>query len=408
MIARNKTVDFIIVGGGLVGMITAILLRHSDFSVTLIEQRKPIFQLQDEPLDNRSLVLNEGSKRILATVGLWQDLLSKAQPVEQVHVSQAGGFAKTRFSAEEEGVDALGYVVPAVEVAQQCWAVLATYGVDVHCPATVDPIKTTTMPQQVYLQDTTEPLQTQCVLITDGAHSPLRKQLGFTVTTKDYQQKAWVTQVQCQLPHEGVAYERFLKTGILALVPLKDPYHMGVIWSTTEAEAEELSLNEPHHFLQQLQVHMGYRLGSFLQCGAIQSFPLQQILADTYSKPGYLLLGNAAHFLNPLAAQGLNLSIRDASVLRDVMMEGRQRGEALGSMALLDDYVAQRQREHKRLAQFTHGVNALFDKSSFPMMSWLRGLGLHGLERIAPLKRNFAKRTMGLNGQQSRLMRGLL
>ena len=405
---HSKTLDFIIVGGGLVGMVTAILLRHADFSVALVEQRAPLFQSHDALLDNRSLVLNQGSKRILETVGLWQALGYKARLVKQVHVSQEGGFAKTRFSAVEEGVEALGYVVPAIDMAQQCWESLATYGVEVHCPTTVHRLNTVETAQQVYLQDEEKPLQAQCVFIADGAHSSLRAQLGFTVTSKNYEQKAWVTQVQCQLPHEGVAYERFLKRGILALVPLKDPQHMGVIWSTIDAEANVLSLRDPKAFLYQLQVHMGYGLGSFLQCGAIHSFPLQQIMANTYGKPGYLLLGNAAHFLNPLAAQGLNVSIRDASVLRDMMVEGRERSEFLGSMTVLDRYIAQRQREHKRLAQFTHRVNGLFHSSSVPILGCLRGLGLHTLERITPLKRTFAKRTMGLHGEQSRLMRGLL
>ena len=407
MTAHSEPLDFIIVGGGLVGMITAILLRHGDFSVAVVEQRKPTFHGAEAPLDNRSLVLNEGTKRILETVGIWREIAPKAQPVEQVHVSQVGGFGKTRFSAVEEGVEALGYVVPAVDVAQHCWQALATYGVEVHCPARVDPIKTAETAQQVYLQDRPKPLGAQCVLIADGASSPLRKQLGFTVTRQNRGQQAWVTQVHCQLPHQNIAYERFLKTGILAFVPLKDPHHMGVIWSTAqEAAIQGLPLADPPFFLRQLQVHMGYRLGSFLRCGPIRTFPLQQVMADTYGKPGYLLLGNAAHFLNPLAAQGLNLSIRDASVLRDVMVAGRESGEPLGSMTLLNRYEALRRREHQRVAQFTHGVSCLSHQSALPV-DWLRGLGLYGLDCIAPLKRNFAQRAMGLKGPQSRLMRGL-
>ncbi|MHA7841297.1 MAG: FAD-dependent monooxygenase [Gammaproteobacteria bacterium] len=407
MRAQNKTVDFIIIGGGLVGMITAILLRHSNFSVRLVEQRQPTFQRYDTCLDNRSIVLNQGSKRILDTVGLWQNMAADAQGIKQVHVSQEGCFAKTRFNAHQEDVEALGYVVPAVDIAQQYWEALSHYGVEIYCPMTVERLDIVDGKTVIYIEGMPEPLQSQCALIADGAHSPLRRQLGFTVTSKDYQQKAWVTQVRCQLPHKGVAYERFLTTGILALVPLKDPYHMGVIWSTTPEEAMALSLEKPTEFLHQLQQRMGYSLGTFLQCGAIQSFPLQQVIADSYAQEGCLLLGNAAHFLNPLAAQGLNLSIRDASVLRDIMLTARKNHQSLGSMDVLNTYVAERRREHERLAQFTHGVNQIFHGVGGPM-AWLRGLGLYGLERITPLKRHFAQRTMGLYGKQSRLMRGLL
>lgn len=381
--------DFIIVGGGLVGMITALLLRHHNFSVSLVEQHP--FTTENAHLDSRSLVLTQGSKRILASIGL--NLADQVTAIDQIHVSQEGGFAKMRLSAAKERVDALGYVIAAAHLKQACWQLLEKSGVTVYAPWVVEDIVSVAGIQQVNLKNASFVLQGECVLIADGADSHLRDGLGFPTTKINYLHQAWVTQVTCQLPHQGIAYQRFLAPGILTLVPRVDPHRMGVIW-TTDVETA-LELMKPENLLSHLQQQMGYRLGKFKTCEEIQCFPLQQVMAKTYAQPGRLLIGNAAHFLNPFGAQGLNLSIRDGVALSDCMVQARSTNQSIAGIDVLEQYAASVYPLHQRIARFIHGISYGWENYRSGLLA---ELGLQVLDSLPWVKHELARRMMGLRG----------
>jgi len=399
--------DILIVGGGLVGASLVRALQGRGLRIAVVEAIQ--FETRTEAgYDDRAIALAHGTQCIFDTLGIWDDLEDDATPIHRIHVSDRGHCGFTRMDREEEGLPALGYVVPARVLGQVLGDVTrSAEGVDIYCPATLADLNLETESATATLvrEDETLMLTARLVVAADGAGSAVRDRLGIAVTEHDYGQTAVIANITPQLPHRHVAFERFTDTGPMALLPMSAG-RCAVVWTVDSREANEVMGLSDSEFLCRLQERFGYRLGRFERAGRRQAYPLRLVKAKESVRHRLALVGNAAHTLHPIAGQGFNLGVRDIAVLAEVLVDAIAEGHDPGDLAVLNRYDAWRHADHRQVTAFTDGMARLFTVS-LPAMGMARAAGMLTLDLLPPAKRLLTRLTMGRSGRIPRLARGL-
>ena len=253
----------------------------------------------------------------------------------------------------------------------------------------------------VTLADETQ-LTASLVVAADGRHSALRQQAGIDVQRFAYDQKAIVTTFEHELPHDGVAHQIFYAGGPLALLPLTG-HRCSIVWSDTARAVEAAMSLEVHAFTAELARRIGGFLGEIKLCAPRQAFPLSLQMADRYTDNRLILLGDAAHAIHPIAGQGLNMGLRDAAALADVIAESRSTGLDIGGAAI-GDYEAWRNFDNKLLGLTTDMLNRLFSNNILPLRH-ARRLGLAAVNWVKPAQTFFMKEAAGESGTLPSLLR---
>jgi 2-octaprenyl-6-methoxyphenol hydroxylase len=386
-------VDIAIIGGGLVGASLAVALqaeaKQRGWRICLIEPFTPGNGYQPS-YDARSTALSFGSQQIYQRFGLWSQISQRAEPIQQIHVSDRGRFAAARLSAEEEGVPALGYVVENAWLGECLWQALDPEVVSWRSPAQVTRMQALADGYQLSLDDGSE-LVCGLAILAEGGRSGLREQLGIAVSNKPYGQSALIANITPQEAHHGLAFERFTEEGPMALLPLADN-RCALIWTRATLDAERVATLDDAAFLAELQQAFGYRLGSLRQVGTRHLYPLALTAAKEQVRQHLVVLGNAAHSLHPIAGQGYNLSLRDTLGLAETLLESTA---PLGDLATLQRYLSRQQVDQQLTVGFSDQVTRLFSTGQ-PLLAAGRNLGLLGLDLLPPAKRWFARQAMGL------------
>jgi 2-octaprenyl-6-methoxyphenol hydroxylase len=344
-------------------------------------------------------------------IGLWDEIVAASTPIRSIHVSDQGRFGFSHIDAEEQGVEALGYVVinrVLGNVLQS--AVSRLDAVEIFCPARVvdidlAPERATAI---VELDDNKRrTLACDLLVAADGADSALRDMMGISAQKKQYGQRAIVGNLLTEVAIEQRAYERFTSQGPLAVLPVADD-RAGFVWAVSEEDAERVLSLEDAAFLSELQKEFGRRLGTFSQVGRRASYPLTLSKAVRLTATRSVLIGNAAHGLHPVSAQGFNLGMRDVAALCDCIADTRNEANTLdpGNEELLERYAHWRRSDHKKLVRFTDSLVRLFGSTRRPVGA-LRNIGMLGFDLIPGARSLFAKHTMGLAGNLPRLSRGV-
>jgi 2-octaprenyl-6-methoxyphenol hydroxylase len=415
---REECYELAIAGGGLVGMSLAVALGRAGISVALIEAGEAQPEGQSEGhtgYDSRPIALSQSSRRILLTLGVWDSLAASVTPIKRIHVSDRGHFGFARLAAEDCDVDALGYVVAAAELGRSLEAVLrSTDGVRCLRPAIVDDVQCDGSPTaRLSIAAAGDPparglpsrMEATLMVLCDGGRSALRQRLGIGVRERDYGQWGITARVEARCAHGGVAYERFTAAGPMALLPMQGK-HCGLVWSMDAGSAERLMALDDEGFLGALREQFGTRLGGFVAAGPRSTFPLHRITATRVVGERFAIIGNAANHLHPVAGQGLNLGLRDAAALAEIVAGASREGRDLGDPSVLADYARWRRRDQKLVSRATDALVRLFS-NRFPPLVAARDLGLLAFDLCPPAKRRFGNHAMGLAGRQSRLARGL-
>lgn len=402
--ASDGHFDVLIAGGGMVGASLACALAPLPLRMALVEA-VPFDHAAQPSYDERTTVVSHGSQRIYATMGLWQALEPAATSIRRIHVSERGRFGVTRIDSREQGVDALGHVLPNRVLGRALTERLARLpNVTLFCPATLDDV--------VMQADTVRAtlgggaVSARLLVGADGARSRVRAALGIDAIETDYRQQAVIATVTPTRPHPGLAFERFTPDGPMALLPV-DSDRYALIWTLPPAEAEAVIALSEAAFLARLQAAFGNRLGRFLRADGRSAHPLRRVLSERAWRGRGVLIGNAAHSLHPVAGQGFNLGLRDVAVLAELVADAvMMAGGDPGSDSVLQAYADWRQTDQARVSGFTDGLVHLFS-NRLPGLGRLRSLGLLGLDMTPPAKRWLARRNMGADGRIPRLARGL-
>jgi len=301
-------VDIAIAGAGPVGMATAAMLIKRGVAaerIALIDA-KPAQAAQRDP---RSIALSQGSRQLLEQVGAWT---TSGTPITEIHVSRRGSFGRTLIEAVDYGLPALGYVCRYGAVGAALDAALDSSGVQMLRPAKVTDFSETNEHVQLQLENR----DTLCARLQIQAEGGVYSQQPQRSRQHDYQQTAIIAQVQTDAAPPGRAFERFTAEGPLALLPQEGAYSM--VWCVRPETAARLQSMDDKTFVLELQQAFGHRAGRFLQLGERHVYPLG-LNAEPASTPRTIAIGNAAQTLHPVAGQGLNLGLRDASVLATLL-----------------------------------------------------------------------------------------
>jgi 2-octaprenyl-6-methoxyphenol hydroxylase len=397
-------VDVAVVGGGMVGASLAAGLIGTGVRLLLIEA-VPFGANAQPSFDERTTALGNTSRRIFEGLGVWDVLASEAAPIRAIHVSDAGRFGSARLVAEEQGIDAFGYVVPNRLIGAALWGRLARAAeLRLRVPGQVEDvvIEAGGVRFQVVTEGRREAVTARLVVAADGAHSQIRSAAGIEAAVEDYEQVAVVANVACDPPQSGIAYERFTPAGPLAVLPLADGT-LSVIWACRRDDAPRVLALDEAAWLAELQARFGWRAGRFVRAGRRASYPLKLTRAASPVATRTVLIGNAAQALHPVAGQGFNLGLRDAAMLAEAIA-----GSAgdVGAAALLEQFAAWRARDRSGVTRFTDALVRLFGDQRFGV-PLLRNLGLLLFDLTPPAKSALSRVSLGFGGPTPRLARGL-
>ena len=394
----EKNLDVAIVGGGLVGASLAIALAPQGPRVALIEAAAPP---RGEPCwDERTIALNVASRRIYAALGVWPAIEAEIAPIVATHISERGRFGVARFTARDAGEEALGWNVPVRALGAALWQQVQAGGADLRCPARVTALETGDGAVTLTLDDGAT-LSARLVVAADGAQSAIRKLLHIGAEETDYEQTAIIGAVRPERPHRGVAYERFLPEGPIAVLP-KPGDCCAVVWTTTTEKASEILAWSDAEFLEQLHEHFGHRLGNFLEAGRRNGYPLTRVLSDRLTAPRVIFAGNAAQTLHPIAAQGFNLGLRDIATVAELVANAPDPG----AKALLREYESRREQERDTVSGFTDRLVRIFS-NTVPGLADARHLGLLVLDLLPPVKQLVMRQNIGFAGNTPALARSV-
>lgn len=395
----NNEYDIAIVGGGLIGISLALALAKLPLRIVIIDAAPK--QIYTDNLDERPLALSYASWQIFKALNIYQEISDIAIPITKIHVSDRGHFGAVRISAKEENVPALGYVMPAHLLLMAVQTALQT---QTHIEQ-IYSIRVTNYQKELTHATLTlsnnQSVSAKLVVASDGTESALRKLLRIPTIIHDYQQSAVVANVELARGHFHTAYERFTVNGPLAILPLTENY-CGIVWTIANESVEEVTAYDDQKFLQELQKIFGYRLGRFLNVGQRQMHSLKFVRALEEIRPGLVLLGNAAHTLHPIAAQGFNLGLRDVAALSQVIIDASNKKEDLQDFKILQRYEQWRRLDHGTIVTLTDSLVKLFSNNFLPLV-WGRGVGLTCIDMLSGMKNKLSKVTMGKFGSLPKL-----
>ncbi len=371
-----KPVDIAIIGGGPVGLALAsmLVMRGVDAQRIALIDAKPVDIACKDP---RSLALSFGSRQLLSQIHSWA---AAATPITQIHVSRRGSFGRTLIESSEYGLPALGYVCRYGDVVK---------ALDDAAPAGLLSLRPATVTDQREFDDRVElQLADGSQLIASIVVQAEGGVFGDQVARKlqrDYAQVAVIATVHANAMPPGRAFERFTGEGPLALLPQGDAYSL--VWCARPDTAERLVALSDEHFLSELQQAFGQRVGQFTRVSTRHSYALG-LNADAVTTARTIAIGNAAQILHPVAGQGLNLGLRDASVLAATLAREC-------SPAALSAFEQQRRGDRATTVRITDLMARLFASAPDRTPSQtLLGLSLGVLDMLPPAKRLLAEQMM--------------
>lgn len=400
--------DVIIVGGGMVGASMACTLGDQNLSVAVIEAF-PLRSNAQPSYDARSIALAYGSRKILQSLEIWDQLKNKVTPIKKIHISDQGSFGITRLDSQQEGVDALGYVVENRIIGTALTEKLAQFAnIELICPAKLIKLSLTEDHASLVLEqeNTQRTLTCKLVIAADGGNSGVRKQLGIDIHHWEYGQSAVISTVSPRKPHHNIAYERFTSSGPVALLPLGENRCSLVLTVRDENKAEILALSDAK-FLSLLEQRFGFRMGGFHKTAKRVAYPLSMMRTKEPIRKRVVLIGNAAHTVHPIAGQGFNLGIRDVSQLAETLILNHRCGVDIGALEVLKQYQKRRKPDQIKVAVITDTLARVFS-NQFAPLAHLRSSGLLLTDILPPIKHQIAQQAMGITGSLPRLSRGLV
>ncbi len=408
---NRERMDITIVGGGMVGMAQAALLavRHPQLQVALLEAGE-LPEISAATYDPRVVALTQASQDLLDEVGAWPSIAGRACPYTEMRVWDAEGTGSVRFNSRDVQLPNLGHIVensvvisalrerieslPNVEVItgfrlESWWRDCGLW----HLQARSDRLNVIEG-----LEENGAILRTRLLVGADGVRSKVRELLRIRTRDTLYQQTALVCVARCEASHQHTAWQRFLKSGPLAFLPLAglgDDNHCAVVWSADEALARELMMLDDSAFALNLEKAFESRLGCVESVSERFSFPLRARHAESYYGPGAVLIGDAAHNIHPLAGQGANLGLQDVRALSEEIGRALNRGLEPADPSALSRYQRRRRGDNAATLKAMSTFKSLFGAGDLHWR-WLRNTGLSVVDASPLLKKRIILRAMAV------------
>ena len=392
--------DLAIAGGGIVGATLAAALKGSGLKIAIIEAQSH----QRAAARRQAYALSLLTGKILDMIGIWQEILPNIGKFQHIWLSD-GSYPRTvQFQTEDLGTEFLGYVGEHRTILSALQAFLADCP-DIHwlCPAEVAEVNYTDREAIVTVKQGEQQYQvrTKLVVGADGAQSRIRQWAGIQTRGWKYWQSCIAFTIKHSAPRNDIAFERFWHTGPMGILPLPGN-RCQIVWTAPHAQAKAIQELDETSFLTMLAERTGGLLGNLELAGDRNLFPVQLMQSDRYVQSRLALVGDAAHCCHPVGGQGLNLGIRDAAALAQVLQGARERGEDIGDLRVLRRYERWRKRENLTILGFTDLLDRLFSNNFLPLVL-SRRCGLLLLNYLAPVRIYALQLMVGFVGRSPRL-----
>lgn len=399
----NQHYDVIIVGGGMVGAAVACSLGGSKLKVAVIESQAPQAFSPEQPHDLRVSALSIASRKILETVGAWQGVESRrCCPFKRMRVWETAG--DTTFNSDDIRFPELGYIVEnRITQLALLDRLPAFNNIELMMPQSIDKIKYNGTYAEVTLTDG-RVLTAKLLVAADGGQSRVRQSVGLGVTSWDYGQHALVIYIETAYPQQDITWQRFVSSGPQAFLPLTGNY-ASIVWYQSPDEVRRLQALPYDQLKTELMAAFPSCLGDVKQVLGVASFPLKRQHAQNYVKQGVALVGDAAHMINPLAGQGVNIGLLDAAALAEVVIDAYKHGKDIGDISVLSRYESMRRNENLKMMTVMDVFYRSFS-NDIPPLKLIRNLGLGLAQRLSPIRNRVMKSAMGLDGKLPKLARG--
>ncbi|MBZ6377546.1 ubiquinone biosynthesis protein UbiH [Pacificimonas flava] len=405
----TRSTDAIIVGGGLVGMTTALALSAFGARTAVIDNAD-LDKTLEAGFDGRATAIASATWRMFGALGIAERLAEVECPIEEIRVSE--GVSRRWLAFDGRGADsdtgeqeALGHMIENRFIRKALIeAGRDTADIDIRAPEDVLSIERAEHGVSVSLSSG-ETLKAPLLIGADGRRSRIREEAGIRAARWQYGHTAIVGMIDHELDHGHVAYEIFYPTGPFALLPMLPGTRSAIVWSVPGEEAKAwLGLPE-RAFMAEVDKRMGGVLGKTAMAAPPMSYPLGFHHAERYTAERLALVGDSAHGIHPIAGQGLNMGLRDSAALAEVIGEGLRLGLDIGEPEVLDRYQRWRGFDNFAVAASTDLLTRLFGIPG-KTMKRVRSFGLNAVERIPPLKTFFMQEARGATGDLPQLLRG--
>jgi len=395
--------DVVVVGGGIAGLSMAAALGGSSLRVCVLEAGPG--SAAESPLggdvtdfDPRVSALTPRSIAFLQRLGAWPLISARRHsPYSHMTVWDAEGTGRIEFDAAEVAASSLGSIVENREIiAALAQCVRQAPNVELRCETQLAEL-TQGEEHNVLTLSCGATLRSALLVAADGAQSATRELLGLRTREWAYGHRAIVTTAAFEQGHQATAWQRFLPTGPLALLPLSASGERlcSIVWSIDESQADAVLDLDDAAFAQALGEASEYALGAVERCAPRRAFPLRQRHAVDYVVPGAALVADAAHTIHPLAGQGINLGLADVDVLAEEVLQAASRGLSPGRLDVLRRYQRRRKADNLTMMAAMDGFKRLFEQDALPLR-WLRNTGMRLVGRAPAVKRRIIREAMGV------------
>lgn len=402
--------DIAIVGGGIVGTTLAAALKDSGLRVVVIEAQPHSVAVAK----GQAYAIHLSSSHIYEGIGVWDAIAPQIEYFSQVHLSDGNCPSVVKFRPRDLKTSVLGYVAEHRVLLKELLQFLETCNhVEWLCPAQVTDtqyhkhgvdIHITSLAQTSESPDVhplPQTLRVRMLVAADGSRSQIRQQAGITTQGWDYWQSCLVATIAPEKFHNHIAYERFWPSGPFAILPIANN-QCRIVWTAPHAQAQALLELDEEQFLELLQQRYGSQMGKLSLVGRRFLFPAKWMHSRQYIAPRLALIGDAAHTCHPVGGQGLNLGIRDAAALAQVLHTAHQGGQDIGNLQVLKQYQRWRRHQNWLALGFTDILNRVFS-NRWLGISQSRRFGLRLLQWISPLRTMALRFMAGLIGRSPHL-----
>jgi 2-octaprenyl-6-methoxyphenol hydroxylase len=398
--------DIIIVGGGLNGSLMAIAAANIGFSTIVLDSKDNEASAENR-FDGRSYALALSSVRLLKNLDIFEDIIDKSQPILDIKILdgklvQGPSQFSLHFDNNEIHDGPMGQMVEDRFIRKALFTKInKNKQIDYKFNSKVTEHKK----QSGYISVTLEngkKLNTKLLVGADGRNSELANRADIKKSGWKYNQSALVCAIEHEADHNGVAWQYFMPSGPLAVLPMTGKRSC-IVWTEQNANAKAINLFDETRYTKILAARLGNFLGKFKIIGDRHTYPLELSIADRFIDERLALIGDAAHSVHPIAGQGLNAGFKDIAVLAHIIQDAHHRGEDLGSLGVLKRYEEWRRFDSAQLAYSTDLFNKLFSNEN-EALRLARNIGLKLLDSIPVAKRNIIKEAAGITGELPRLM----
>ncbi len=396
-----KNFDCVIVGGGMVGAASALALAQLGLRVALVEQFEPEPYSSEQNLDLRVSAISLASQHLLEQLGAWFQVTQwRACPYKRLGVWEKA-YAYTEFNADDIEQKHLGHIVENRVLQLALWQEIETQtNIDLFCPHQLVNLSQDSSQASLTLKNTTSSKETditaKLVIAADGANSQVRQMADIGLTAWDYQQSAMLINVKTKMPQQDITWQKFFPTGPVAFLPLtREPLNQyssvkdstaeqggygSLVWYHQRDEIKRLSALSNQQLQQEVINFFPKRLGE-IEVVAKGAFPLTRRHANSYQNKRILLLGDAAHTINPMAGQGVNLGFKDVKALQTVIACAISNGECWHNVEVLSRYETMRRKDNLLMMST---MDALYHSFSHPssIVKTVRNMSLLAINKV--------------------------